>query len=197
MLKAVVATTKRFFPFTLKSASNLSLYLSHDSEWYIPRMQSSGFLDEGGLKADVPNFCIKWFTSDATSFMVLQNKIVFGVLTPSVRHIVISQSSFVSASFLVVLTTLILRLSRFGLIKRLQVLAFNRRLETMTSLVCSSAVPVKANTGVPEKMKKRNQFYSLCAYQRQAGTGGGGGGERETWHRAGTWHFPKNCCKIP
>ena len=94
------------------------------------------------------------------------------------RHIVISQSSFVSASFLVVLTTLILRLSRFGLIKRLQVLAFNRRLETMTSFVCSSAVPVKANTGVPEKMMKRNQFYSLCAYQRQAGMGGGGERER-------------------
>ena len=43
----------------------------------------------------------------------------------------------------------------------------------MTSFVCLSAVPVKAKTGVPEKMKKRNQFYSLCTYQCQVGTGHG------------------------
>ena len=69
--------------------------------------------------------------------------------------------SYASASFSVVLTTFILRLSQFGQIKRLQVLAFNRRLKTMTSFVCLSAVSVKAKTGIPEKIKKRNQFYSL------------------------------------
>ena len=33
----------------------------------------------------------------------------------------------------------------------------------MTSFVCSSAVPVKARTGIPEKREKRNQFYSLVS----------------------------------
>ena len=31
---------------------------------------------------------------------------------------------------------------------------------------------------------------NLCTYQCQAG-------ERETGHKAGIWHFPKNCCQVP
>ena len=41
--------------------------------------------------------------------------------------------------------------------------------------------------------RRHHRFWKiLCTYQCQAGGGGGGGG-----HRAGFWHFPKDCCQIP
>ena len=84
-----------------------------------------------------------------------------GVLTPLLRQSSISQSNFARASGLVVLTTLILRLTLLGLINMLHVFGFKISEEEITSLVCLSAVPVKARTGIPVNKSMLDYIVSL------------------------------------
>ena len=148
MLNADVAITIRTWPtFSLKDRETLDLPFGIVKEWKIPTNLFSGVSGFPVEYASSPNSANTNPNTLATSCIVEQKMIVYGVRMFCSLTISISHPRYSSSSVFDVLKTVNLMLFLFGLM--LMVTAFSPITSclTMFDRICLVAVPVIAKTG--------------------------------------------------